>query len=1742
MRCPVPATRLALLALALSPLFLLVLLSGSRAAPTAAAPARQAHHSPPRPAAVADALRAQGNGPTARALAVETEYDALRVPDAPALSPAQAVSIELWLKRKRATGCSALVSKGRSTGYWLGVCDGRLRFSVGGQAVDGATVLAESRWLHVAATYDGATVSLYIDGTLDRAAALRRPLDRVATPLVLGADAAPGAVFSGGIDHVRLWGLARTATDIRADRYATLSARSGLIGQWPLDGDGRDLAGGHDGDDATGAFGFDGALPRDLVAPLATGTVAADGVCGGAEYGTAERVALDGPDVVTAFVQVTSDALWVCLTDLPRPTGANAFVGVLLDRNRSGDARTQLGDYRILARYAGVHTVEEGDGNGGWKVLTLPNDSWTVGRTSTGTLGSERWTAEIRIARSLLEPPRDPDEPVGVGLAVAYSGLRAAGDDRLWPSGATLGAPQGWAAATLAEETGLVPRYAFSGTVVQPTEDDPAKGVAGAVVQLLATDDLEGGALRLIDTDVTDGGGAYRLAYRGYPPAGFVVRQTNARGTRSVAADPGPRGRAAGADLVWYAIDADDPTAERTFGGGRFVDAAAPAPAPALDRHYLIVYAPPVTEADLEPLVRLRSNQGFQVMLRSTDELLRVGEGRDLAERIQRWLAATWRAVEPAPVYALLVGRGNTIPVRDIGWHDNDHRDPLRGGYYPAWPTDWYYADVDSEWDADGDGYYGEFMRCRPGDTYPESDMDDDRDEDADDERDCPEAGSLSREGPFGELRGTADDFRAEIAVGRLPLGEPAEVRRAVAGIIAAETGGVERRRALLAGSFWSWEGESWSAERPGSVPGGDVLASPWIRAKWDGQQPFGHDAAEALEGSVRPALTGLLPEIRRLYASTSPDFDPTLVPTRHSPDVALSAAAFAQEWQRGVGLAVVAGRGAADGVYGGSWTRDADGDRRIDQPAPPSACPQGVDETGGCQDLTIERFVDGNLPAPASPPIVIANAGGTGGVAWTWDGVDAGGGAVGLRLGPSAVPSTLLGRGRAAAWVGSFGPIEPGDLDAFQAALADDLVADGLRLGVAHGNAAGVLARGGPYDPRRYGTAVLGDPAQLYWGGAADTLGPWPGDGGGWRADGASPFAGPTVPEVAWTSRDQGPGTPVVIGRTGEPIAVGSGGAVQLTPGGAVARQAVMGAAAAAARYAPAIGVGGAYVAAGSSLLALNADLTLRSTILLPSGGQATGAPRLDPDGVVWQATTVGLARIDPAGRATILYGDPAVGAAAILPSGEIVWSTSDGRVLAWQPGSNLPARPLGAGPLGEITGPAVSPEGTVYVGTAGGRVNAYPDERAGWQVDAGGAVRARPSVAADGTLVVGTARGDVIAFAAERTERLWTTRLAGGIDAGVTLDGRQAYAVAGASLHALDLATGAVLWTVDLGGATDARSTPVLSADRTLYVTRADRAIVAVREAGWLAPPSNVRLAAANGALVVAWRDNSTTESGFHVELCDTDGMCTDAGTAPAGATQLEIRRPSFAAGHVVTARVGAMGPEAGGGARLAEATLDSELSVSEPAAVPPGRPVSPAALTAESTAPGEVTLRWRYDADAGLLRGFTIARMTEDDGNWQPVALVGADVRSFVDTGVAADTAYRFRITAESDDGTADSATADATTWRISDSAPRDVRAAQTGDQLILTWRNHTTSHTGVLVERLDPGMATFHVVGRLAPSAQRFVDGVELLSGVYTYRIRTTREGEATKATWFTVRVGEANAGKVYLPLATTYRRR
>jgi concanavalin A-like lectin/glucanase superfamily protein/List-Bact-rpt repeat protein/fibronectin type III domain protein len=184
-----------------------------------------------------------------------------------------AFTIEMWLRRDGAgsgtnTGTGGipdaipLVAKGRAEAenafqdinYLFGIraSDGVLcadfEEGAGGASpslnhpITGVTAIpATGVWHHVAATYDGATWNLYLDGNLDASLAVNRPVAAACTVSVaLGSALTSGAVaagsFDGPFDEVRVWNVARTQAEIRATANAQLvGPTSGLAARWSLD-------------------------------------------------------------------------------------------------------------------------------------------------------------------------------------------------------------------------------------------------------------------------------------------------------------------------------------------------------------------------------------------------------------------------------------------------------------------------------------------------------------------------------------------------------------------------------------------------------------------------------------------------------------------------------------------------------------------------------------------------------------------------------------------------------------------------------------------------------------------------------------------------------------------------------------------------------------------------------------------------------------------------------------------------------------------------------------------------------------------------------------------------------------------------------------------------------------------------------------------------------------------------------------------------------------------------------------------------------------------------------------------------------------------------------------------------------------------------------------------------------------------------------------------------------------------
>jgi hypothetical protein len=181
-------------------------------------------------------------------------------------------TLELWVRRDGAgvgtntgTGGIAdavpLITKGRAEdetaahdiNYFLGIRQGTgvlcadFEEGPGGTSpslnhpVVGTTVVPIGSWHHVAATYDGSTWKLYLDGNLEAQLAVNQPAASASTVAValgsaLNSTNVASGYFDGAVDEARIWNYARTQGQIQTTLSQSLFyPTAGLVGFWELD-------------------------------------------------------------------------------------------------------------------------------------------------------------------------------------------------------------------------------------------------------------------------------------------------------------------------------------------------------------------------------------------------------------------------------------------------------------------------------------------------------------------------------------------------------------------------------------------------------------------------------------------------------------------------------------------------------------------------------------------------------------------------------------------------------------------------------------------------------------------------------------------------------------------------------------------------------------------------------------------------------------------------------------------------------------------------------------------------------------------------------------------------------------------------------------------------------------------------------------------------------------------------------------------------------------------------------------------------------------------------------------------------------------------------------------------------------------------------------------------------------------------------------------------------------------------
>ncbi len=254
------------------------------------------------------------SGKFGKALEFDGTNDKVSVPDANSLDLTNGMTLSAWIKPDTLTDYRTVLLKERPSNlsYALSASSDSANkpvVEIAGNQHVGPSVLSTGTWTHLAGTYDGAHLRLYVNGVQVSSMAATSTIPVGANPLSIGGTSW-GEYFDGLIDEVRVYNRALSQTEIQTDKDTSIAAQTGSGG-----------GGGGGPVDLVAAYGFDegsGAAVSDSSGNSHSGTISGatwtssgkygkalnfDGVNDRAEVADADALDLTSAGTVSAWVK-----------------------------------------------------------------------------------------------------------------------------------------------------------------------------------------------------------------------------------------------------------------------------------------------------------------------------------------------------------------------------------------------------------------------------------------------------------------------------------------------------------------------------------------------------------------------------------------------------------------------------------------------------------------------------------------------------------------------------------------------------------------------------------------------------------------------------------------------------------------------------------------------------------------------------------------------------------------------------------------------------------------------------------------------------------------------------------------------------------------------------------------------------------------------------------------------------------------------------------------------------------------------------------------------------------------------------------------------------------------------------------------------------------------------------------------------------------------------------------------------
>ncbi len=261
--------------------------------------------------------------------------------------------------------------------------------------------------------------------------------------------------------------------------------------------------------------------------------------------------------------------------------------------------------------------------------------------------------------------------------------------------------------------------------------------------------------------------------------------------------------------------------------------------------------------------------------------------------------------------------------------------------------------------------------------------------------------------------------------------------------------------------------------------------------------------------------------------------------------------------------------------------------------------------------------------------------------------------------------------------------------------------------------------------------------------------------------------------------------------------------------------------------------------------------------------------------------------------------------------------------------------------------------------------------------------------------------------------------------------------------------------------------------------------------------AAPSGLSASAISSSRIdLSWTDNSGNETAFIVARSTTSGgPYTDIATLGANVTAYSNTGLAASTTYYYVVRAS---NAAGSSANSAQASATTLATV----------PAAPSGLTATAINSGQVNLAWTDNSSNET--SFIVARGGTTGGPYTDIATLGANVTSYSDTSVGANTTYFYVVRAANAAGSSpNSAQASVTTPSAAPTAPSGlVATAKSSTEIRLSWTDNSNNEANFIVARSTVSGGPYSDIAILGANVTTYTNTGLTAGTTYYYVVRAS----------------------------------